>query len=59
MSIVGSISRVDTPLLEEVSVALIPLLEIIFFSRHNVVGIDSNKIVSVRPRAIADESEGV
>ena len=59
MSIVGSISRVDTPLLEEVSVALIPLLEIIFFSRPNVVCIDSNKIVSVRLRAIADESEGV
>ena len=57
--VVRSVPGVDAPLLEEVAVPLLPLVEVSFLSGQNVVGVDCNKVVSVRPRVLVHEAEGV
>ena len=57
--VVGSVPGVDAPLLEEVAVPLLPLVEVSLLSGQNVGGVDCNKVVSVRPRVLVHEAEGV
>ena len=58
-NVVGSVARVNATLLEEIAVALLPLVEISFPSGQNVFGIDFNEVISVRPRMLVHEAEGV
>ena len=57
--VVRSVPGVDAPLLEEVAVPLLPLVEVSLLSGQNVGGVDRNKVVSVRPRVLVHEAEGV
>ena len=57
--VVGRVLGVDAPLLEEVAVALFPLLKVPFLSRFDVLRVDVNEVVPVRPRMLMDEAKGV
>ena len=57
--IVGRILGVDASLLEVVTVALFPLGKVSFFSRFDVVHVDLNEVVSVRPGMLVHKAEGV
>ena len=58
-NVVGSVPRVNATLLEEIAVALLPLVEISFPYGQNVFGIDFNEVISVRPRMLVHEVKGV
>ena len=57
--VVGTIFGVDTAFLEVVAVALFPLLEVAFLPGHNVLGVDRNEVISVRPCVLVHKAEGV
>ena len=58
-NVVGSVPRVNATLLEEIAVALLPLVEISLPYGQNVFGIDFNEVISVRPRMLVHEVKGV
>ena len=57
--VVGRVLGVDAPLLEEVAVALLPLLKVPFLSRFDVLHVDVNEVVPVWPGMLVDKAEGV
>ena len=57
--VIGRILGVDAIFFKVVAVALFPLLKVPCLSRFDVVHVDVNEVVPVRPRMLVHEAEGV
>ena len=57
--IIGSVPGVNRPLLKEVAGAVWSLLKVLLLSRFDVVIVDRDEVVPVRPRVLVDEAESV
>ena len=54
--IVGRVLRVHRPLLKEVAGAVRSLLKVLLLSRLDVVIVDRDEVVPVRPRVLVNEA---
>ena len=57
--VIGSIPRVNRPLLKEVASAVRSLLKVLLLSRIDVVKVDRDEVVPVRPRVLVHKAESV
>ena len=57
--VIGGVPRVDTVLISGVTESSRPLLKVPLFTRFDVVHVDLNEVVSVRPRVLVHKPEGV
>ena len=58
-NVIGGVPRVDTVLPKEVTESSRPLLKVSLLAGHNVVGVDGDEVVPVRPRVLMHKAEGV
>ena len=57
--IVGCVLAIHRSLLKEVAGAVRSLLKVLLLSRFDVVIVDRDEVVPVRPRVLVDEAESV
>ena len=57
--VIGGVPCVDTVLPKEVTEPSHPLLKVSLLAGHNVVGVDGDEVVPVRPRMLVHKAEGV
>ena len=57
--IIGSVPGVNRPLLKEVAGAVRSLLKVLLLSRFDVVIVDQDEVVPVRPRVLVHKAESV
>ena len=57
--IIGSVPGVNRPLLKEVAGAVRSLLKVLLLPKLDVVGVDRDEVVPVRPRVLVHEAESV
>ena len=57
--IIGSVPGVNRPLLKEVAGAFWSLLKVLLLPKLDVVGVDRDEVVPVRPRVLVHKAESV